>query len=108
MLQKLSAYGIRGIILEWIADFLADRKMRIMVRSEYSEWFDVNSGVSQGSALGPIIFLIYVNDLPDRVNSNVKMCADETEVFRTLKNKSDCEIVQADSDNLSEWSNVQH
>ena len=59
--------------------------MRIMVRSEYSEWFDVNSGVPQGSALGPIIFLIYVNDIPDRVNSNVKMCADDTKVFRTIK-----------------------
>ena len=98
LLQKLSTYGIRGKVLEWIADFLSDSKMRIMARSEYSEWFDVISGVPQGSVLGPILFLIYVNDIPETVNSNVK-------IFRTLKNKSDCKILQADLDNLSEWSN---
>ena len=105
LLQKLSAYGIRGKVLEWIADFLSDRKMQIMVRSEYSEWFDVISGVLQGSVLGPILFLIYVNDILETVNSNVKMFADDTKIFRTLKNKSDSEILQADLDNLSEWSN---
>ena len=67
LLQKLSAYGIRGKVLVWIADFLSDRKMRIVVRSEYSEWFDVISGVLQGSVLGPILFLIYVNDIPETV-----------------------------------------
>ena len=76
-----------------------------MVRSEYSEWFDVISGVPQGTVLGPILFLIYVNDIPETVNSNLKMFADDTNIFRILKNKSDCEILQADLENLSEWSN---
>ena len=66
-----------------------------MVRREYSEWFDVINGVLQGSVLGPILFLIYVNDIPDTVSSNVKMFADDTKIFKTLKNKSDCEILQA-------------
>ena len=79
--------------------------MRIMVRSEYSEWFDAISGVPQGSVLGPILFLIYVNDKSETINTNVKLFADDTKTFRTLKNKSDCEILQADLDNLSEWSN---
>ena len=107
LLQNLSAYGIRCKFLEWIANFLSDRKMRIMVRSEHSEWFDVISGVPQGSVFGPIllIFLIYVNYIPKTVNSNVKMFADETKIFRTLKNKSDYEILQIDFDNLSEWNN---
>ena len=105
LLQKLSAYEIRGKVLEWIADFLSDRKMQIMVRSEYSKWFDVISGVLQGSVLGPILFLIYVNDIPETVNSNVKMFANDTKIFRTLKNKSDCEILQANLDNLIDWSN---
>ena len=67
LMQKLTAYGIRCKVLGWIADFVSDRKMRIMVRSEYSEWFDVISGVPQGSVLGPILFLIYVNDIPETV-----------------------------------------
>ena len=76
-----------------------------MERSEYSEWFDVISGVPQRSVLGPILFLSYVNNIPETVNSNVKMFADNTKIFRTLKNKSDCEILQADLDNLREWNN---
>ena len=56
LLQKLSAYGIEGKVLCWIEDFLSDRRMRIMVRGEYSEWVDVISGVPQGSVLGQIFF----------------------------------------------------
>ena len=55
--------------------------------------------------MGPILFLIYLNNIPDTVNSNVNMFADNTKIFRTLKNKSDSEVLQADLDNLSEWSN---
>ena len=68
LLQKLSAHGIEGKLLCWIAYFLSDRTMRIMVRGEYSEWVDVISGVPQGSVLGPILFLIYVDDIPETVN----------------------------------------
>ena len=105
LFQKLSACGIQGKVLEWIADFLSDRKMRFMVRSEYSEWFDVISGVLQGSVLGPSLFLIYVNDIPETVNSNEIFFPGNTKIFTILKNKSDCEILQADLDNLSEWNN---
>ena len=55
--------------------------------------------------MGHILFLIYLNDIPDTVNINVNIFADDTKIFRTLKNKSDSEVLQADLDNLSEWSN---
>ena len=103
MLVVIYLYPMCGIF--FLPPAVSDRKMQIMVRSEYSEWFDVISGVPQGSVFGSILFLFYVNDILDTVNTNVKMFADDTKIFRILKNKSDCEILQADLDNLSEWSN---
>ena len=111
LLQKLSAYGIEGKVLCWIADFLSDRKMRIMVRGEYSEWVDVISGVPQGSVLGHILFLSYVNDIPETVNCSIKMFADDTKLnvllnlFRTVKTIDDCNILQNDLNTLSQWTN---
>ena len=105
LLLKLSAYGIEGKVLCWIADFLSDRKMRIMVRGEYSEWVDVISGVPLGSVLGPILFLIYLNDIPEIVNCNIKMFADDTKLFRTVKTIDDCNILQNDLNTLSQWTN---
>ena len=105
LLQKLSAYGIEGKVLCWIEDFLSDRRMRIMVRGEYSEWVDVISGVPQGSVLRPILFLIYVNDIPEMVNCSIKMFADDTKLFRTVKSIDDCNILQNDLDTLSQWTN---
>ena len=100
LLKKLSAYGIEGKVLCWIADFLSDRKMRIRVRGEYSEWVDVISGVPQWSVLGPILFLIYVNDIPEIVNCSIKMFADDTKLFRTVKTIDDCKILQNDLNTL--------
>ena len=84
---------------------LSDRKMIIMVRGEYSEWVDVISGVPQGSVLGPILFLIYVNDIPEIVNRSIKMFADDTKLFRTVKTIDDCNILQNDLNTLSQWTN---
>ena len=106
LLQTLSAYAIEGKVLCWIADFLSDRIMRIIVRGEYSEWVDVISGVPQGSVLGPILFLIYVNDIPEMVNCSINMFADDTKLFRTVKYIDDCNILQNDLDTLSQWTNV--
>ena len=76
-----------------------------MVRGKYSEWVDVISGVPQGSVLGPILFLIYVNDIPEMVNCSIKMFADDTKLFRTVKSIDDCNILQNDLDTLSQWTN---
>ena len=78
--------------------------MRIMVRGEYSEWVDVISGVPQGSVLGPILFLIYVNDIPETVNCSIKTFADDTKLFRTVKTIDDCNILQNDLNTLSQWT----
>ena len=69
LLTKLKAYGIQGSILSCIQNFLSNRKQRVSVHGSYSNWTNVISGVPQGSVLGPILFIIYVNDFPDSIKS---------------------------------------
>ena len=62
LINKLYAYGIRGILLTWIQNFLTNRKQTVIVQDEESQWADVVSGIPQGSVLGPVLFLIYINE----------------------------------------------
>jgi len=76
----------------------------VVVGDAESDWTDVISGVPQGSVLGPILFVIYINDLPENVKSNVKMFADDTKVYRQMKSAKDNDIMQGDLNGLDKWS----
>ena len=84
LLLKLNKYGIDGPLLLWFRHFLTNRLQRVGIRGTYSNWSAVTSGVPQGTILGPILFLIYVNDIPNIVNSSVKLFADDTKIYREL------------------------
>ena len=81
LLLKLKAYCIRDGIIDWIEQWLIDRRQCIVVDGEVSNWKSVLSGVPQGSVLGPLLFLIYINDLDDSITSNVLKFVDDTKAI---------------------------
>ena len=79
----------RGKLLQWISEFLIDRKQKVSVNNHSSNLLPVTSGIPQGSVLGPILFLIYVNDFPEVVSSTVALFADDTKLYRAIENEDD-------------------
>ena len=90
--------------MQWIESFLTGRKQRVIVNGGKSTWAEVLSGIPQGSVLGPILFLIFIDDLPDSVEGLVKIFADDTKVFSAINEEEDYKSLQKDLDHLSEWS----
>ena len=104
LLLKLKAHGIGNGMINWIEKWLFGRRQRVVVDGEVSNWKAVLSGVPQGSVLGPILFLIYINDLDDDITSKVLKFADDTKVFRKIKSDADRQHLQDDLNKLIEWS----
>ncbi|WP_133434224.1 RNA-directed DNA polymerase, partial [Aeromicrobium phragmitis] len=104
LLLKLKAHGIGEGIINWIEKWLNDRRQRVVVDGEPSNWKSVLSGVPQGSVLGPLLFLVYINDLDDDITSKVLKFADDTKVFRKVKHDGDKQRLQDDLDKLIKWS----
>ena len=103
LLFKLHQYGIRHETLQWIKAFLSNRLQQVVVDNDKSDTVPVTSGVPQGSVLGPILFLIYINDLPDEVRSKVRLFADDTAVYLAVTNLNDAQQLQQDLDKLQLW-----
>ena len=80
LINKLTAYGIGTETVKWIENYLKDRKQQVSVNGEASIWHDVLSGIPQGSILGPTLFVIFINDLPEIVDSKVYLFADDTKI----------------------------
>ena len=81
LIHKLKSYGISGQIFDLISSFLSNRRLRVVVDGKSSQEYPVNAGVSQGSILGPTLFLLYINDLPDDVICNIAIYADDTSLY---------------------------
>ncbi len=88
LLLNLKWYKIQGKVIKWIEKFLENRLQRVVINGETSDWARVASGIPQGSVLGPVLFLIYINDLPDVVNNMVKLFADDTKIYDKNNNRA--------------------
>ena len=102
---KLRNFGVAGNLLRWFEDYLSGRYQRVTVMGITSEPLPVLSGVPQGSILGPLLFLVYVNDLTKSTSSNtiVTMFADDTKCHRALQHPDDNTILQSDLDKITVW-----
>ena len=104
LLYKLKQNGISGNLLETLTDFLKDRKQRVVLNGQNSSWANVEAGIPQGSILGSLLFLIYINDLPDNLSTNVKLFADDSSSFSVIHDiaTSSCNL-NHDLSRLREW-----
>ena len=104
LLYKMEHYGISQQIIKWVSEFLSNRTQTVVLGGESSNKIPVTSGVPQGTVLGPILFLIYINDLPDYLQySTLRLFADDSIIYKTIQNPSDLEKLQSDLDAAGRW-----
>uniref|UniRef100_A0A0X3PTK8 Reverse transcriptase domain-containing protein n=1 Tax=Schistocephalus solidus TaxID=70667 RepID=A0A0X3PTK8_SCHSO len=103
LIFKLRQMGVTGNLLKWLADFLTDRRQRVCIGDTKSHWETVHSGVPQGSVLGPILFLIYVNDCLDCLTCEKVMFADDLKLWNSIEKPEDARKLQQNLDRLQTW-----
>ena len=106
LIHKLHYYGIRGDLLQWIESFLTNHTQRVVVNGTCSSPRGVTSGVPQGSVLGPILFLIYINDITSNIDSQLRLFADDCLFYRPINSPAGYKTFQDDLYKLSVWADV--
>ena len=104
LLQKLNKYGIRNHTLNWISSFLTNRTHHVVVNGSTSNVESVLSGVPQGTVLGPLLFLIYINDIEQNLTSKIRLFADDSAIHRNINSPNDAKSLQNDIFRLQEWA----
>ena len=105
LLHKIQSFGIHSNLLNWFEAYLTGREQRVVVDGVNSDWLPVISGVPQGSILGPLLFVLFINDMPSVAkHANVALFADDSKCYKNISNTSDCKLLQTDLDALHNWS----
>ena len=105
LLYKLECNGISGKLLNLLRKFLTDRQQRIVLNGKNSSWLTVRSGVPQGSVLGPLLFLVYINDIVKGLQNDIKLFADDTSIFSVVKEKDEAAAsLNQDLEKLNLWA----
>ena len=107
LLNKLKFYGVREPLLQWISSWLTERYQRVMVDGESSSAIPVKSGVPhvQGMVLGPLMFLVYINDINENITSSVRLFADDCVIYKSITTLEDAKQLQEDLCKICEWTN---
>lgn len=104
LMEEIKSYNIGGDILGWTGAFLRSRRQRAVVEGEISAWSKVISGVPQGSVLGPLLFIIYINDLPEVIRNSDSFLYGDTKLFEMIYEDGNCDQMQEDLKEAWEWS----
>ncbi|MEW8547072.1 MAG: reverse transcriptase family protein [Candidatus Thiodiazotropha sp.] len=104
LLTKVWGYGIRGKVYIWIKEFLSNRVQKVMVNGKGSDTAKVTSGIPQGSVLGPILFLIFINDLPEVIQASIKLFADDAKIYQIVSSEEDINQFQENINRAVNWS----
>jgi hypothetical protein len=105
LLHKLEAIGVRGKLLKWISDYLTNRFQSVVIKGEKSDSLMVPAGVPQGSVLGPLLFLVYINDIVDNIESTIKLFADDTSTSLSMNNPVvQAEMLNSDLEKIVTWA----
>ena len=100
LIKKLEAYGFKGELIRWLNDFLTNRDQKVIINGISSETKGVTSRIPHGSVLGPKLFVIYINNLPDSIKTYVKIFAVDTKTFNVIQTSEDATILQEDIERL--------
>jgi hypothetical protein len=107
LLHKLTCLGIEGPLLNWIRNYLADRKIRVVINGQTTDWINTNAGVPQGSILGPLLFLVFINDIVNNIESNIHLFADDTSLMDIIDDHiQSYEKINRDLQRLSTWAST--
>ena len=104
LLYKLKRYGIQGDLVKWIEQWLTNRSQRVVLENHASTEVPVKSGVPQGTVLGPLMFLLYINDIDTNISSTIRLFADDCIIYKIINSMDDSRCLQRDLNVISQWT----